>query len=373
MESAAPKPPRIAVFFTLGNSLESWEAAGILDRELAIYRELAKDGIGIVLVTYGTGDESARIRTEQGMEVVANHWRAPHRLYEWFLPLLHARVLRGCDVFKTNQTNGAHVALRAARLLQKPLMARCGYMWSDFAARQYGEGSGEQRRAERVERRVFPAARVVVVTTQAMSRDVQKRLGVAAAKCRVIPNYVDTDRFRPVPARREPNRVVFVGRLASQKNVEPLLESVRSLALSATIVGSGPDRERLMETYGVSGIDWIERVAHIDLPEVINSGSIFVLPSLYEGHPKTLLEAMACGLPVIGTDVPGIREIIRNGDTGLLCEPRTQAIRSALVRVLEDPALAARLGDRARQYIVENFSLKRVAEWERRLIREMAA
>src|SRR3546814_20581124 len=73
---------------------------------------------------------------------------------------------------------------------------------------------------------------------------------------------------------------------------------------------------------------------HQNLPEMINAGRIFVLPSSYEGHPKTLLEAMACGPAVIGTDVPGIREVIDDDRPGLLCTPTAAARRDPHERLL---------------------------------------
>src|SRR3546814_21078926 len=95
---------------------------------------------------------------------------------------------------------------------------------------------------------------------------------------------------------------------------------------------------------------------------MINAGRIFVLPSSYEGHPKTLLEAMACGAAVIGTDVPGIREVIEDGRTGLLCAPTAAALREAIERLLSDEPLRRRMGGNARQQIEMPASLDRVAE-----------
>src|SRR3546814_19405107 len=75
---------------------------------------------------------------------------------------------------------------------------------------------------------------------------------------------------------------------------------------------------------------------HQNLPEMIHAGRIFVLPSSYEGHPKTLLEAMACGAAVLCTDVPGIREVIEDGRTGLLCATTSAAQRDANRRRTEE-------------------------------------
>lgn len=365
-------PMRLGVFLTLGGSLASWENAGILSRELAIYKRLAGKGVEVVLISYGRGDENRKLDSDGSLVVVANSFRLPHRLYQWALPVLHSRVLRQCDLYKTNQMNGAQVALRAARLFGKPLVARCGYMWSTFAAEQYGNNSRERRYAERIERRVFARSDHISVTTRMMKNDIDRRIELRPDKCEVIPNYVDTETFRPALENRHPDRVIYVGRLEKQKNVGALAEAVAELGLEATFVGTGSEGPRLRERYGgVAAMKWIDRVAHEELPQLLNTGSVYVIPSFYEGHPKTLIEAMACGLPVIGADVPGIQNVIQDGVTGLLCAADSVSLVTALRRVLRDQDLRGRLGRAARQFVVSNYSLNEVAEREYELLRKV--
>ena len=365
--------PHLALFFTLGNSLESWRQCGILEREVAVYRRLRTMGFRVSFVTYGDRSDTVIAEALQGIEVLYNRYGLPAKLYEYLLPRLHGKALQECDVFKTNQTNGGQVALCAARLWRKPLIARCGYMWSEFAARQHGQDSPDWRSAVSVERRVFSEAARVVVTTRSMRDDVQTRILNAGRKTVIIPNYVDTETFQPEPDRQNTARIVFVGRLSAQKNVAALLEAIEPLNVTATIVGVGDQEESLKQRFGTLNgrIEWVGNMPHRELPQLLNAATVFVMPSLYEGHPKALLEAMSCGLPVIGADSPGIRELLEHGVNGYLCAPTAAGVRAAVMTLGEQPTLSARLGQAAREYVVANFSLDRVVEREVALIREV--
>lgn len=80
------------------------------------------------------------------------------------------------------------------------------------------------------------------------------------------------------------------------------------------------------------------------LPQRLTSADVFALPSLIEGHPKALLEAMSCGLACIGLDMPGVRDVIMHEQNGLLSTPNVEALAEGLRRVLDNPALAKQLG-----------------------------
>lgn len=375
MPSAAVGDGRLglALFFSDGMSLAGWQAAGILGRELALYRALAGDGIDTTLVTYGRRDRAVP-QPGGAMAVRENGAGLPLRVYRALLPWLHGAALRRCDVFKTNQLNGAPAALRCARRLGRPLVARGGYLWSEFTVRQRGADSGEARRAREAEDHVFRHAAHVVVTTAAMRDTVCARVPGAEDRVTVIPNYVDTVQFAPAPGSRADTDVLYVGRLERQKNVESLLQALAGSGHAATLIGSGSLGERLRavaEEAGV-GAKWLERAPHEALPAHMRAARVFVLPSHYEGHPKTLIEAMACGCAVLGADSPGIREMIRHGDTGWLCAPQPDAIRGALSRLLGDAALRARLGAAARRWACEHYSLARVAALEAQLLTQVA-
>ena len=133
---------------------------------------------------------------------------------------------------------------------------------------------------------------------------------------------MDTEAFRPTGDTRR-NRICFVGRLAEQKNVGALLDAVSGLDVELLVIGDGPLRPALEARARAQDATarFLGVVPHRDLPAIMAGSSLFVLPSLYEGHPKTLIEAMACGVAVIGTDVPGIRDLLRHEETGYLCRP----------------------------------------------------
>ncbi len=366
----------LLLFMSRFSSLGTWRDAGILGRELALYRRLAERGVKVGLVSYGGVDEAALAADCAEIEVFYNRWKLPPRVYEALLPLLFRNRFRRYRVFKTNQMNGALTALRASRLCDRPLVARMGYLWSEFEADAAGADSRAARRARSAEERVWRHARRIVVTTEKMVRSVTARLPELSSRVLRIPNYVDTGLFAPQEIVDPGRPVLYVGRFSEQKNLEALLDAARIGAWPLLMVGAGKLEQRLRSIAAERGIavEWRGRMAHERLPLLFRQeAGIFVLPSLYEGHPKILLEAMACGMAVVGADRPGIRELIDHGQTGLLCAPTGAGINAAVKRLRGDPELAVRLGAAARRYALREFSLDAVVDAELALIGKLAA
>jgi glycosyltransferase involved in cell wall biosynthesis len=356
----------LVLFFTRGVSLQTWDQVGMFDREVAIYRRLMDQGVNVTFITYGTAKDLDYADRIPGIKIRCNRWSIPSWLYEQLLPWLHASPLKHADLFKTNQTNGADIALWAAQIWKKPLIARCGYIWSLNTSRQFGENSTNVQTARNIETTVFRSADRVVVTTPMMAIDITQRIPEAAKRIRVIPNYVETERFTPLENSQISYDVVFVGRLSMEKNLGALLEAVQSLSVRTAIIGEGELRDGFERQYASSTdrISFLGNVPNRELPLYLNKAYIFVLPSLYEGHPKTLLEAMACGMPVIGANSPGIREVITHGENGWLCETDAESIKNAISYLLANPQLCKKLGENARKYALDTFSLDRIIEME---------
>lgn len=364
----------LILFFTRGVSLSTWKQVGSLDREVALYEALARAGHRVTFVTYGGPEDMSLADRLPAMRILCNRWRLPSKLYQLGIPLLHGRQLREADVYKTNQTNGARVALRAARLWRKPLVARCGYMWSDSSAFWGEERLAETARARREEGHLFPTADRVVVTTPLMRDYVVSQYAIPSDKIRVIPNYVETDRFRPGGAAPVGNRLCFIGQLGRLKNPLLLVEAAAGLDVELVFVGEGPLRPEIEARGRELGVNvkLLGSQPHCELPSILRQSAAFFLPSPHEGHPKALLEAMACGLPVIGANSQGIREVIRHGENGLLCESTPESARAAIRTLLADAELRSRLGQEARRFALENFALERVVELELGVLQEVA-
>ena len=169
----------------------------MLEREVALYRRLLDHGFLVSFVTYGDASDLEYAETLGDISILCNHTGLPPQEYEEALFSLHSTEMQGAHLIKTNQMYGADLALKAAKMFSKPLIARCGYMWSWNAEREEGRDSPGAREARRVEEMVFTAAERVVVTSRSMQTDILKRIHASESKVTVIPNYVDTDLFRP--------------------------------------------------------------------------------------------------------------------------------------------------------------------------------
>ncbi|MCK4822441.1 glycosyltransferase family 4 protein [bacterium] len=189
----------------------------------------------------------------------------------------------------------------------------------------------------------------------------------------LIPNYVETDVFKPLNIAKKKGSICFIGRLTKQKNLFVLLEALKGLSYTISIIGLGEQEEQLKKFANKNEVNanFLGNVPNHDLPEILNQHELFILPSLWEGMPKTLLEAMACGMPVIGTKIDGTREVIEHGKNGILCDTDSNSIRNIIVTLMEDEELKKKIGENARMTIVEDYSLDNLAKKELGLMEEL--
>lgn len=382
MQFPSDKPSRrggvenihLVLFMTAGLSLSEWHRLGMFEREVALYRRLRTKVAALTIVTFGDRRDLLVGDALPGIRIVCNRWRLPDKLYRWIASRLMPRLWRGTVVVKSNQTTGADLAFAAARTARGVFISRCGYMLSEFTARARGADSTLAQAHRLLESSVFNAADICVVTTNVMAKTVAA-YGVPHERIHVIPNYVETDRLKPELRTRLQDRIGFVGRLEAQKNVLALAEAMKSVPGELIMVGGGP-LDLAVKTAvqeGNARVRLVGRLPHAKMAALLNTCSVFVLPSLYEGHPKTLLEAMACGLPVVAADVPGIREVVQHGETGWLCGTDAASIAKALCMVLADGDLRERLGRSAREYIEKTCSLDYVVSLESEVLAKAAS
>ena len=207
-----------------------------------------------------------------------------------------------------------------------------------------------------------------------------RKLGAEDEKVRVVPNGVDTKLFSPRESKPEIERrwslgrpvVLAAGRLVPWKGLNYLVRAapvvLRSFSSTTfLVVGDGPERanlERQVEELGLGrSFVFTGRIPHREMAEVISCADVFVLPSLFDTTPNVLLEVMSSGKPVVASDIEGIREVIKNMETGILVPPADDHnLGEALLRLLSDPPEASKIGGRARDFVRREYSLTAVAD-----------
>ena len=208
-----------------------------------------------------------------------------------------------------------------------------------------------------------------IAVSRSIADKLERVFHISPDKIRVIHNAIDPSQFeRPCrPALRaaltgDASRplVLGVARLEQQKGQTYLLEAIARIPeATLVLVGDGPDRAQL-ETQARE-LEICDRVRFLgyreDVADLLASCDVFVLPSLFEGLPLSVLEAMAAGKPVIATKIEGTTEAIVDGETGLLVPPRnSRALANAIHQLIQEPRLARRLAAAGRAHVRAEFN-----------------
>ena len=245
-------------------------------------------------------------------------------------------------------TRAARAASRDADLLHAhwlPAGAVAAATGRPFVVQLWGTDVALARRVPALARAVLRRARLTICASNELAAAAG---ALGAREVRVIPSGVDVPAVVGDP--EEPPHVLYAGRLSPEKGVAELAEAARGLPL--VVAGDGPLRDRLPQALG-----W---VPHDELLRLYERAAVVACPSHREGYGIACAEAMAHGRPVVASAVGGLRDLVVDGETGLLVPPDdVRALREALERLLGDAELRRRLGAAARARAAEHFSWDR--------------
>lgn len=230
------------------------------------------------------------------------------------------------------------------------------------------------------ERRLLQSADALIAASNWIGRQTADMFGITQPIA-VIPNGVDTQKFRPLPVARADQELLFAGTVKAEKGVFELFRALpfilsRRPELNMRVAGrlAGDIAERLLASIPSSlrGRVRFEGAVEQDrLPAIYSAATLCVLPSLVEAFGLTMAEAMSCGIPVVGSTLGAGPDLARHGRDALLIDPRdTEALAWAALECLEDAALRERLSRGARQQALRRFSWDVVAEQNRRFYLE---
>ena len=316
--------PNLLLCMTPGVGLKTWKKNGTLNRELKPYLEYVRKGWNVKILTY---DKEEIPVLPSGISVVRfpNHWH----WFIWFLPWTHKYIGKWADVIKTNQSVHSYFYVFAARIWNKPILLRCGYVKGEYLETVKGH-TVKTKIYQFMESFAFKHANYCQLPTQELSEWVQKKYNIPREKMSVVPNCVDIDLFKPIEGiQKKEKSVISVGRLETVKRFDLLIKSCSQISgCNLTIIGEGSQRlnlKRLAKELNVN-LYLPGNVPNEKLPEILNMHWIFAITSKREGHPKALIEAMACGLAWVCFDVIGVNNVVFHGKNELLIKDNKESL-----------------------------------------------
>ena len=356
----------IFVFFTWDISLSIWYEKGLLAREIKYYEALVEQGYKITFLTWGgKEDRVLEKHLPAGISIIPAYEYLPQPplkalrlIISPFSVWIARQNLNSCNTIKTNQMWGGWCAAFAKIIFKKPLLVRTGFELYKFS---YAQKHGILRRIFifAISKFTYNYADLVYVATPNDKEFIKNKFSVPTEKIKVRPNWIDESKFSLPSTLRKKNSLLFVGRLTTQKNIPLIFDAIENSSYTLDIIGEGELKDSLIELASEKNIkvNFLGSIPNDKLPSFYKKCTAFILSSLFEGNPKTLLEAMSCGCAVIGTNVDGINNIIHNEKNGLLSEPLPEDLRSCIDRITSDTSLQERLGKNARQQIEKTQTL----------------
>lgn len=372
----------IVLVLTLGVGISEWKQSQILQREMALWRNYVENNWSVWIISTSREDHVNQIADTGEFGIQFLSLPPSGRLGSFFVPRswksqleYYLKTLRGRSsvIVRTNQLWGAHLGAYLSRFLNCPLVIRQGFSLTEDLKQK--RKNWIYRLLVQIYEKTFLRKASLAEFTTEHARMISCRSNKQPECIAVIPNFVDTQTWTPRKKLWTPKdfdiRLGYFGRLEPIKNLLNLIEALVGIQhVTLEIIGTGSQRDALEEMSSKHQVAtlFIPPMAPELLSTHIEEWTAAVFPSFHEGHPKAVIETMTKGVPIVGTPVPGIRELLENGRGIVSSGVSSRELQTAILEFLhKDVSEIRKMINRAQEFSTSKYSLVSIAQ-EQRLV-----
>lgn len=362
----------VLLLFTYEMSLKSWHESGLLNREIKLYKELQKNkDIKYTFITYGDEEDLTFSNKLENINIIPLYKDLKYFknkyirfLYSFTFPYYLKRLKINPDLIKTNQLNGIWIAIIYKLISRTPLLIRTGYDMFLFKVKE--RKYIKSLFAYFITQLGIIFSNYYLVSSKSDLRFITEKYFFTKNKILLRPNWVNIPKHTKPFDKRSENTLLSVGRLEEQKNYPQLINAFRNSEFLLDIVGSGTKEKELksLAKKKNTSCNFLGNIEHNKLLEIYSEYKIFISTTLYEGNPKTILEAMANGCVVVAPNIDNVSEIIDSELNGILFDPSNQNLLKLIKAIIEDNEKMDNISNNSISYVKKYFSFEIAIENE---------
>lgn len=321
---------KLLYIFTFDYSLKVWKDAGILERELNYFSELQKNGVDLTLLTYGDESDEKFLGTHKfNIIPIYKYFKRPkNKVIRILKSLFFSKFIIEnvkFDIIKQNQLQGSWVSILLKLATKKKLIIRTGYDVLLFSIKD------KKKFYKKIIIYIMTQLSVLIadkytVTSSDDKLFLEKRFFVPKHRIELRRNWVNTPMNNNNLSERNQNEILSVGRLESQKNFKHLIDMAKGTGKKIRIFGEGSEKVNLIELANQNhvSIEINNPVENNALVRIMSQHAFYITTSLFEGNPKSILEAMGAGCVVVAPKYENNTEIIDDHFNGYLYNIKTE-------------------------------------------------
>lgn len=352
----------LVLFFTYKTSINDWIKNGIFSREINLYKELVKKGSNVTLVSYDYKNYKDDLEPHgiKHLPIFDSDKSKRNNIQIIFQSIKflfkNKQFFKNIDVIKTNQMLGSWLGLLTKLIYKKPLFIRTGYDLLEFSIKN------KKNFLKKILYYFLTGFCILysdLYTVTSKSDNDLLRRRFFAKNIEIRPNWIKIEN-EVKTVNKKHNTILSVGRLEHQKNYKSVISSISNSKYIYDIFGQGSLKKNLVKFANNNNVklNIYQPVDNEELLEVYKSYKFFLIPSYFEGNPKSMLEAMSRGCIVIASDIPNHREIIEDTKNGFLFDFESGNLIELLERLESNEVNLKEVSTNSYRYILKNNSFE---------------